>query len=260
MGVGRFRKRWKIWSHDKCPRCGAMETIQHVISCPAPEAREVWAKVIKGLREWMESVRSNTQIIESLVGAVCNNPPTPAEVGHDPSLHVAMLQQAVIGFELIVEGWLAIEWEGAQKSYFKLLNSHKSGQRWMICLLQRLWQIVWDMWEHRNEVLHHQQNQATNVNTRDLDKAIKRLYDQAIFRLPHTLDRYLTKKSLRTILRLPRECKMKCAKAMNIALTHIKNKQEKERRDRTSMCRRLYRWLSGQIESLCSLLQATLKR
>jgi len=74
------------------------------------------------------------------------------------------------------------------------------------------------MWEHRNAVLHHQQNQATNINTSDLDKVIKGLYDKAVFRLP------LIRKSLRTFLRLPRECKLEWAKAMNIALTHIKNK------------------------------------
>jgi hypothetical protein len=52
----------------------------------------------------MESVRTDPQIIELLVGAMCNNPPTPAEFRHYPSLHVAMLQQVDIGFELIVEG------------------------------------------------------------------------------------------------------------------------------------------------------------
>jgi len=70
MGVGHCMKCWKKWSHDKCLRCGATETIKHVISCPAPAAREVWAKAVKGLRDWMEGVRTDPQIMESVVGTM----------------------------------------------------------------------------------------------------------------------------------------------------------------------------------------------
>lgn len=62
MGVGHCMKRWKKWSHDICPRCGTKETIQHVISCPATEAREVWIKEIKGLQDWMEGAGTDPNI------------------------------------------------------------------------------------------------------------------------------------------------------------------------------------------------------
>jgi len=56
-----------------------------------------------------------------------------------------MLQQADIGIDLIVEGWAVIEWEEAQQAYYRHLNSRKSGGQWMTSLLQKLWQIAWDM-------------------------------------------------------------------------------------------------------------------
>lgn len=155
MGVGHCMECWKKWSHVKCPRCGAKETIQHVISHPAPAAREVWTKGIKGLRVWMEGVSTDPQIIELVIGAISNKEQGDQLVcGQDHSLQVVMLQQEDIGLDLIVEGWPAIEWEDAQQAYYQLLNSCKSGRRRMTNLLQKLWNIVWEMWEHRHGVLH----------------------------------------------------------------------------------------------------------
>jgi hypothetical protein len=76
----------------------------------------------------------------------------------------------------------------------------------MTTLLQKVWNIVWVMWEHRNGVLHRQQNQAAAHNMRDLDKEVKSLYERAELKLQRTIDKYLIRQPLRMILRLPREC------------------------------------------------------
>jgi hypothetical protein len=103
----------------------------------------------------MEGVSTDPQIIESVIGAISNKEQGDQLVcGQDHSLQVVMLQQEDIGLDLIVEGWPAIEWEDAQQAYYQLLNSCKSGRRRMTNLLQKLWNIVWEMWEHRNGVLH----------------------------------------------------------------------------------------------------------
>jgi hypothetical protein len=78
----------------------------------------------------------------------------------------------------------------------------------MTTLLQKVWNIVWVMWEHRNGVLHRQQNQAAARNMRDLDKEVKSLYERAELKLQRTIDKYLIRQPLRMILRLPRECKI----------------------------------------------------
>jgi hypothetical protein len=33
-------------------------------------------------------------------------------------------------------------------------GSRRSGLRWLTALIQKLWDIAWDMWDNRNRVLH----------------------------------------------------------------------------------------------------------
>jgi hypothetical protein len=92
----------------------------------------------------------------------------------------------------------------------------------MASLICKLWQIAWDMWDHRNEVLYKQNNRAKDINMVDLDKAFRSLYSRAAAKLQRTLDRYLVQQSLRQVLSLPQEFKLEWVKAAIIALKHKK--------------------------------------
>ena len=61
----------------------------------------------------------------------------------------------------------------------------------MISLNKRVWQIVWELWEHRNEVLHCQENV---IKEDELDKRIRQirhLFFKAYSALKNTRDGYL---------------------------------------------------------------------
>ena len=65
------------------------------------------------------------------------------------------LQSSVYIFcKTALNGLLSAQWEATQQLYFRHIKSRKSGRTWVIALIKKLWQVSWDMWDHRNSVLH----------------------------------------------------------------------------------------------------------
>ena len=116
----------------------------------------------------------------------------------------------------------------------------------MASLICKLWQIAWDMWDHRNEVLYKQNNRAKDINMVDLDKAFRSLYSRAAAKLQRTLDRYLVQQSLRQVLSLPREFKLEWVKAAIVVFKHKNMRYDMEQRDLANMRRRMHCWLKGR--------------
>jgi hypothetical protein len=41
------------------------------------------------------------------------------------------------------------------------LESHHSGKRWLLALLMKIWDVLWDQWEHLNGILNDADSTAT---------------------------------------------------------------------------------------------------
>ena len=66
---------------------------------------------------------------------------------------------------------MATEWQRIQEEHYQSKGSKLSGKRWTIALIQKLWDVAWDQWEHRNDAVHRGQDaerlsQATNEKIR----------------------------------------------------------------------------------------------
>jgi hypothetical protein len=46
------------------------------------------------------------------------------------------------------------KWAAAQQSYLQFLHSKLSIRRWTAALIHKLYLTAWDLWEHRNRILH----------------------------------------------------------------------------------------------------------
>jgi hypothetical protein len=53
-----------------------------------------------------------------------------------------------------MEGAISPSFLHAQSCFYSILGSSKSPRRWIIALIQKLWDVSWDMWSHRNGLLH----------------------------------------------------------------------------------------------------------
>ena len=58
-----------------------------------------------------------------------------------------------IGWQLCLEGCVHKSWEETIDKYLQSLDSKKTGKRWITSLIKKLWDVAWDMWEHRNAAL-----------------------------------------------------------------------------------------------------------
>jgi hypothetical protein len=69
----------------------------------------------------------------------------------------AFSDQSTLGWRNFLEGFLHTSWQATQKIYFARIGSARSPKRWTTALIQKLWDVAWDMWEHRNDILHNQE-------------------------------------------------------------------------------------------------------
>ena len=100
------------------------------------------------------------------------------------------------------EGCVAQDWEAIQDAYFRWCHSWKTGHRWTASLIQKLWDISWDLWEHRISIVHAWENEATLHNMMAVDHEIRTQF----IRGPNGLtqrDHHLFEGSLQDILDAP---------------------------------------------------------
>jgi hypothetical protein len=67
-------------------------------------------------------------------------------------------KQDAIGWQSFLEGRPSVGWSEVQHRYYEFLDSRRTGLRWLTALIQKLWDVAWDMWDHRNRVLHDQEH------------------------------------------------------------------------------------------------------
>jgi hypothetical protein len=62
-GIGRFMEIWGQRSTDACPRCGDPEDSNHVWICKHEGAQKLWTDALEDLRQWMESVNTDPDLL-----------------------------------------------------------------------------------------------------------------------------------------------------------------------------------------------------
>ena len=168
-GIGVILQLYKHQDHTRCPRCQQREgSVAHVIQCPALSATNLWLKSIEDLRKWMKENEGNS----TLCDMICNNlkawqkqalyPPgqTP-----DTILAQALKEQDRIGWQSFLEGYWSTQWRVKQQEHLETINSRKSATLWISRAQRKIWEIAWQMWMHRNEILH---NNGTTIHSHEM--------------------------------------------------------------------------------------------
>jgi len=116
-----------------------------------------------------------------------------------PGVQAALEDQDFIGWNNFFEGCIASSWTETQQKYYKWLGCRKSGRRWTVALIKKLYEIAWDMWEHRNHILHAKENEEVLHNMTLVDLEITFLWRQGYGNLP-AREHYLFSGSLEDLL------------------------------------------------------------
>ena len=157
--TGKMMKKWNYRLVDNCPRCGAPgESTTHILKCRAASAEIQWGKSMMELSKWLEENNTCPDISKFLVQALdqwrsgeeVTRPKSPMFDG----MRDIFYSQNTIGWRPFIGGCISYMWVRVQDQYLKWIDSRKSGKRWAIVLIQKLWDVAWDMWDDRNHTLH----------------------------------------------------------------------------------------------------------
>jgi hypothetical protein len=104
--------------------------------------RSVTNTIIEGLNGWREGIdtKFNARTSVGMLGTL----------------------QTEMGWKHFFEGRLHHRWREHMTTHYKNTGERKSGKRWISALIRKLWEIAWDLWEHRNGVLHDRINGYAN--------------------------------------------------------------------------------------------------
>ena len=197
-GTGRMMKIWRQRVIDNCPRCGAPnETTTHIIQCPGGSANTVWDTSLASLDEWLSDQKTCPDLRKLLIHAL-SRWRLGLDVTNLRSFQFEWCEnifesQQIIGWRQLMGGCLSIEWAMAQQTYFKWMGIRRTGKRWVVSLIKRMWEISWDLWDDRNDFLHKTPMAADLSGAASLDKAIREEYQLGSAGLPTPVRRQFPK-------------------------------------------------------------------
>jgi hypothetical protein len=96
------------------------------------------------------------------------NDSTPTTYILQAWMRPAFIDQDVLGWRNMLEGFLVLTWQDTQRIYFSHIGSARSPKRWTIALIQKLWEVAWNMWEHRNGILHDKEQSIILQSLHDM--------------------------------------------------------------------------------------------
>ena len=84
----------------------------------------------------------------------------------------AFQSQSSVGWIPLIFGFPVEQGRVLQQRHHTSINSTRSCKRWATEIMKKLLAISWDMWRHRNGVLHDPDSTANRKLTSELDESI----------------------------------------------------------------------------------------
>jgi hypothetical protein len=157
-GVNKQMHRWGRCATNMCPRCQVtVEDAAHVWICPHQTNVEVWDRSFTHLRRSFNELGTCPQLRDAVLlrlGQWSRQQPFSPAVFTFPGLQDALNKQDLLGWRAVFEGCWAAEWVDIQDCYFKWQDKRNSGRRWLVAIIQKLWDVAWDLWDQRNHHIH----------------------------------------------------------------------------------------------------------
>jgi len=178
---GKNMVRWKQRNTAECPRCATeVEDKLHIIRCPQQEASSIWESALLALNQWLKAEDTAPAIIHELItGLQSWYQGSPAQQ-RPPATN----QQSLIGWAAVLDGWIGIQWHLQQEAFWAQWKRRKSSKRWTTELIKKLWNIAWDMWDHRNGILHHMDQPRHDILDSAINDQIRQLFSHGLQAVP----------------------------------------------------------------------------
>jgi hypothetical protein len=231
FGCGTKMKLWKFQDHAECPRCPELdETPKHILNCPSLSARECWSTALISLEGWMTKNHTmpelTTVVIRSL--RAWRSPharPASRSTTVRYGLNRALLEQNTLGWYNFLMGKVSVRWQEVQQKYYEWLKRRNTGKAWVKALIQKVWEISWSMWDHRNDVRLNTVSPADRRRISDLNHKITAEFEHGTDGLGYR-DHHWFAKPLAHVLEYDKEHKAQWLESVDLARYRHTNRAE----------------------------------
>ena len=147
--------------HLNCPLCNEPEEdiMHHVMTCRSTSVSELRETQPQELQIWLRSRNTDPSITSFLITGLrswfCNSfGEEPLYCCPHPCIFRALTQQLELGWFAFLCRYITSDLSQAQHNYFCYTQRKKHGDIWAKQLSIKLWSITFNIWKHRNNVLH----------------------------------------------------------------------------------------------------------
>jgi hypothetical protein len=186
-GVGATLLYWKKQLDDECPRCRASEDTTHVLRCTAHNASVIWNTNMDLMKADLASLETPLQLRTALLNRLqCwrDNSPLTADPLWTPSLASLIQSQDTIGWKNFMEGLPSNLWSPFMALHYKTNSIERRPKIWLRKILRAAHHLAWSQWEHRNKILHHDEQPRAIRAVDSLNDAIGNEYLLGVQDLP----------------------------------------------------------------------------
>ena len=82
---------------------------------------------------------------------------------------------------------LGTDWAKVQQQHLdQTMDNRRSATKWAATLTTKLWNLSYQMWKHRNHILHRNEEAQSNLYSDAQNHTIQSLYNQRDPMMPHT--------------------------------------------------------------------------
>ena len=189
-------RRRKQRLHDHCPWCDVLEEhLVHILTCPHPDVRSLTDNLLVELEVWFTKKDTYPELIPILIASIRSWLTDP--YGEEPTfmwptvlISEAILAQQQLGWYAFLMGCIAKPIVSLQNSYYITTHSKKKGTTWATKLIIKCWNVVFQLWTHRNSVLHETQALASLSGLSYLRLAIAAEFTLGLSSLHRVYSRY----------------------------------------------------------------------
>jgi hypothetical protein len=124
-------------------------------------------------------------------------------------------------------GRVSLQWKAVQQRYYEWLGRRNTGKKWATVLIQKVWEVSWDMWDHRNDVRLKTITPAKKRRILALNLLVANEYERGREGL-RTKDQHWLSKPLEHILQYDLNRKEQWAESVQLARVRFGNQAAHE--------------------------------
>jgi len=171
-------KRRREREDEVCPRCGVSENNTHIYECTTDETTVIFETHCLELEVTIDSkgLPGMSLAISELLRAARAQTEPNFDIIFQHEIQQLARQQWEIGSRAIQWGIFHHEW--ATKLTTDWNDGRRCAHKWMATISNKIWDLNKELWEHRNDVLHKNDNAVRTLENERLDTDIANIIEE----------------------------------------------------------------------------------